>query len=46
MTYQGSLIVVSNFFADDAKIYLKVNTQVQANHLQGNVNNSESWADI
>ena len=34
------------FFADDAKMYQKVNVQVQANHLQGNVNNSESWADI
>ena len=34
------------FFADDAKMYQKVNTQVQANDLQSNVNNSESWADI
>ena len=35
------------FFADDAKLYLKVNTLVQENQkVQGNVNMSEIWADI
>ena len=46
-SYQGSLTTVSNslqmtqrkFFADDAKMYQKFNTYVQASHRQCNVNN-------
>ena len=34
------------FFADDAKLYLKVNSLVQADQLQGNVTRSENWAGI
>ena len=34
------------FFADDSKLYLKVNSLVQADQLQGSVTRSENWADI
>ena len=42
----GVLDCCIKFFSDDAKLYQNVNTLVQANQLQGNVNRSETWADI
>ena len=42
----GALDCCIKLFADDAKLYLKVNSLVQANQLQGNVNRSETWAEI
>ena len=42
----GAIDCFIKFFADDAKLYLKVNSLVQADQLQGNVTRSESWADI
>ena len=46
MTYQGSLTVATNSLQIMQRCTKKINTQVQANHLKVNVNNSESWADI
>ena len=42
----GAIDCCIKFFADDAKLYLKVNSLVQADQLQGNVTRSENWADI
>ena len=42
----GAIDCRIKFFADDAKLYLKVNSLVQADQLQGNVTRSENWADI
>ena len=42
----GALDCCIKLFADDEKLYLKVKTLVQANHIQGNVNRSETCADI
>ena len=42
----GALGCSIKLFADDEKLYQKVNSLVQANHLQGNVNRSETCADI
>ena len=41
----GAIDCCIKFFADDAKLYLKVNSLVQADQLQGNVTRSENWAD-
>ena len=38
----GAIDCCINFFADDAKLYLKVNSLVQADQLQGNVTRSEN----
>ena len=42
----GAMDCCLKFFADDAKLYLKVNSLVQADQLQRNVTRSENWADI
>ena len=42
----GAIDCCIKFFADDAKLYLKVNLLVQSDQLQGNVTRSENWADI
>ena len=41
----GAIDSCIKLFADDAKLYLKVNSLVQADQLQGNVTRSENWAD-
>ena len=43
---QGAIDRCNSLFSDDAKLYLKVNSLVQADQLQGNATRSENWADI
>ena len=42
----GTIDCCIKFFSDDAKLYLKANSLVQAGQLQGNIPRSEIWADI